>query len=171
MRNGSEEPVRERILAAATTAFSEHGYAQAGVKEICAQACVTTGALYNHFGGKSALYREVRARAEVRLLAGMVDAARGAVPGAKAVRAALLAAWDLAQAEGIARLFMQPAPQIGDTDLADFLYALWPWGPGAIGRVLLAAWRGALQESLTNPGPDTRLVLDGILRGLAGDLG
>ena len=157
-------------MAAATKAFAEHGYARVGVKAVCARAGVTTGALYHHFGGKPELYREVRKSEEARLMSVMADAARGAAPGARAVRLALLAAWDLAQAEGSQRLFSDPPAQAGADALSGFLQALWPWGPAAVGPVLTAAWLGALGDSLANPGGDARRVLDGILRGLAGDI-
>ncbi len=166
----SEAPARARILAAAAAVFAEQGYAKAGVKEICARAQVTTGALYHHFGGKPALYHEVLALSGSRLRAVMAEAADQAPPGARAVRAALLAAWDLVQADRSARLFLVQPAQAGDTATVDFLRGLWPWAPSAVAPVLLAAWRGALQEAMTDPEGDARLVLDGILRGLAGDI-
>ncbi len=158
-------------MVAATRAFAEQGYARVQVKAVCARAGVTTGALYHHFGGKPDLYHEVRKAQEARLSAAMADAARGAAPGARAVRLALLAAWDLTQAEGSQRLFAEPPAQAGSDALSGLVQALWPWAPAALGTVLIAAWLGALGDSLANPHGDARLVLDGILRGLAGDVG
>ncbi len=156
------------MLAAAAEAFAKAPYKRVGVHEVCAKAGVTTGALYHHFGGKPELYRAVRTQQETRLLAAMAEAAQGAAPGPKAVRAALLAAWDHVQADGTAQLFAVPGPR-GETAIGDFLHSLWPWGPEAVAAVLLGAWRGALAESLEHPGVDARLVLDGILRGLGAD--
>ncbi len=161
---------RERILAAAAKAFSQAPYERVGVYELCASAGVTTGALYHHFGGKPGLYRAVHALQESRLLDLMSDAANGMAPGPRAVRAALMAAWDHVQAQGAANFFAQSGPA-GDAAISSLLHRLWPWGPAAVAPVLVAAWRGALAEALSHPEGDARLVLDGILRGIAADRG
>ncbi len=164
--NGSS--ARERILAVAANAFSKTPYERVGVHELCASAGVTTGALYHHFGGKPGLYREVHARQEGRLLDRMREAAAGMAPGPRAVRAALMAAWDQVQSEGTANFFAQSGPA-GDAAISAFLHTLWPWGPAAVAPVLLAAWRGALAEALSHPEGDAGLVLEGILRGIAAE--
>lgn len=48
-----------RILDAATSEFSEHGYAGARMEIIARRAGVNKAALYYHVGDKSALYRKV----------------------------------------------------------------------------------------------------------------
>ncbi|PYC83768.1 TetR family transcriptional regulator [Streptomyces tateyamensis] len=50
---------RRAILEAAATVFAERGYAAATIAEILAQAGVTKGALYFHFGSKEELARGV----------------------------------------------------------------------------------------------------------------
>jgi AcrR family transcriptional regulator len=48
---------RGRILAAARTRFTAHGYSGASARDIAADAGVTIGAIFHHFGSKSALFR------------------------------------------------------------------------------------------------------------------
>jgi len=47
-----------RLLHAAAEVFAEKGYEKAGVAEIARRAGVTTGAIYNRFGGKAELLLE-----------------------------------------------------------------------------------------------------------------
>ena len=54
--------VPERLLAAATRLFAEHGYESTSVQEIVAVAGVTKGAMYHYFGSKDDLLYEVYAR-------------------------------------------------------------------------------------------------------------
>lgn len=55
---GDDDPLRERLLAAATEVFAEKGYAGAGVAEIARRAGVTTGAIYSRYSGKAELLAE-----------------------------------------------------------------------------------------------------------------
>lgn len=48
--------LRDRLIAAATEAFAEHGYKGAGLDGIAARAGVTKGGLYFHFAGKEELF-------------------------------------------------------------------------------------------------------------------
>ena len=48
-----------RLLAAARRTFAQQGYAASAMDAICAEAGVTRGALYHHFGGKEGLLLEV----------------------------------------------------------------------------------------------------------------
>src|SRR5437667_9277766 len=61
---------RQRLLAAATTLFAEHGFHGTTVREIAARAGVNVAAGNYHYGSKKALYLEVlRAQfAEIRAL-------------------------------------------------------------------------------------------------------
>ncbi len=47
---------RERILAAATEVFAEHGYAGASMGEIARRAGVVASVIYDHFGSKADLH-------------------------------------------------------------------------------------------------------------------
>lgn len=50
---------REVILRVATEVFAIHGYDRASMREIATGARVTTPVLYDHFGSKTDLYRQV----------------------------------------------------------------------------------------------------------------
>jgi len=64
---------RARLLAAARTAFAQHGFDGASVRDITAAAGVNLGAITYHFGSKEALYHEV-----LRVLVGpVVEIMRG----------------------------------------------------------------------------------------------
>ena len=48
-----------RLVASARRAFAEHGYGDTSMDALCAEAGVTRGALYHHFGGKEGLLEAV----------------------------------------------------------------------------------------------------------------
>jgi AcrR family transcriptional regulator len=51
----SDDPTRDRLVAAAAAVFAEKGYDRAGVQEIARRAGFTTGAIYGRFRGKAEL--------------------------------------------------------------------------------------------------------------------
>lgn len=53
------EETRATLLATARSVFSEHGYADTSMDDLTAQAGLTRGALYHHFGGKQGLLAAV----------------------------------------------------------------------------------------------------------------
>jgi AcrR family transcriptional regulator len=58
-RPADDRGTRELILAAATRRFAQVGYGKTSIKEIAAEAGVSTGPVYHHFGSKAALFREI----------------------------------------------------------------------------------------------------------------
>ena len=50
---------RAKLIAAARKAFGERGYAEASMDEFTAEAGLTRGALYHHFGDKKGLFEAV----------------------------------------------------------------------------------------------------------------
>lgn len=54
-----ERETKENLIASARVEFMENGYARASLRKICANAGVTTGALYFFFEGKEDLFRAV----------------------------------------------------------------------------------------------------------------
>lgn len=54
---------RERLIAAATRWFAEHGFRNVTVRDICRDAGANVAAVNYHFDGKLGLYREVVRRA------------------------------------------------------------------------------------------------------------
>jgi AcrR family transcriptional regulator len=58
-REAQGDATRLALLAAARQLFGEKGYAATSIEEIAAQAGVTKGAVYHHFGGKGDLFQDV----------------------------------------------------------------------------------------------------------------
>lgn len=54
-----ERETREKLIASGRKEFLEKGYAKASLRKICADAGVTTGALYFIFEGKEDLFRAI----------------------------------------------------------------------------------------------------------------
>src|SRR3954451_18091982 len=50
---------RAKLIAAARKAFGEKGYAEASMDDFTAEAGLTRGALYHHFGDKKGLFEAV----------------------------------------------------------------------------------------------------------------
>lgn len=71
---------RAALLDAARDAFVRHGYTDANIADVVAQAGASVGTLYHHFGGKAdlylALFEAYQSRQEERA-SGAVRAARG----------------------------------------------------------------------------------------------
>jgi len=78
------EETRASLLATARRVFSEHGYAATSMDDLTAQAGLTRGALYHHFGDKkgllAAVVAQLDAETDVRLQA-ISDAADDAWDG------------------------------------------------------------------------------------------
>ena len=56
---GADRETKEKLLASAKTEFMEKGYAKASLRKICANAGVTTGALYFFFNDKEDLLKNL----------------------------------------------------------------------------------------------------------------
>ena len=54
-----DQQTRERLLGAAAKLFSERGYKETGVREICAEAGANVAAINYHFRDKWGLYKEL----------------------------------------------------------------------------------------------------------------
>ena len=54
-----DKTIDRRILNAAKEEFLEKGYMKASLRRICADAGVTTGALYNRYAGKDELFQAI----------------------------------------------------------------------------------------------------------------
>lgn len=70
MRRTKEEAeiTRQNLLTHALSVFSRHGYAETRLEDIAAEAQVTRGAIYHHFGSKAELYNAMVTEASGRAL-------------------------------------------------------------------------------------------------------
>lgn len=59
VRVKEERETKEKLIASARAEFMEKGYAKASLRKICANAGVTTGALYFFFADKEDLFRAI----------------------------------------------------------------------------------------------------------------
>jgi AcrR family transcriptional regulator len=76
MTRAGQQPVPQRLLAAATRLFAERGYDRTSVQDIVEAAGVTKGALYHYFGSKDDLLHEIYGRL-LRLQQERLDACAG----------------------------------------------------------------------------------------------
>lgn len=70
MRRTKEEAeiTRQNLLTHALSVFSRHGYAETRLEDIAAEARVTRGAIYHHFGSKAELYNAMVTEASGRAI-------------------------------------------------------------------------------------------------------
>lgn len=68
-KEANVEATRAALLTAARKNFARFGYSRAETGKIAADARVTTGALYHHFGSKKKLFQAVAEQIEVEILA------------------------------------------------------------------------------------------------------
>lgn len=86
---------RGRLLAAARTAFTAHGYHGTTMDTVCAVAEVTKPVLYRHFPTKTALYRAVVLNYLDALGHRLREAAEAATTGSDRVRGTVEVLFDL----------------------------------------------------------------------------
>ena len=101
---------RAELIAVARAHFGASGFAVAEVGLIAAQAGVTTGAIYHHFGSKQGLFVAVAETIEAELLA-VAASAVGPDPWTQ-LRTALHALIDFCVAPDIRRILLIEAPQV-----------------------------------------------------------
>jgi TetR/AcrR family transcriptional regulator, regulator of cefoperazone and chloramphenicol sensitivity len=82
----NDAATRDRLLAAGTRLFAEHGFENVTVRDICAEASANVAAINYHFDGKAGLYMEVL-RTAVGIMRGtteeMIRAGQGLAPEAQ----------------------------------------------------------------------------------------
>lgn len=116
MRKRSEkvEETRSKLIETARKAFAEKGYAKASMDDITAEAGLTRGALYHHFGDKKGLLQAVVDQIDSEMAA----RARQTATQAESV-------WEGLLAEGIAYIEMALNPEVQRIVLLD--------GPAVLG--------------------------------------
>jgi len=102
----------EKLIRAAREAFARDGYAAASMEALTAEAGLTRGALYHHFGGKEGLLEAVVRRIDAEV-GERVEAAWDAVPDRRAaLRAACDAYLDCALDPATQRILFIDAPAV-----------------------------------------------------------
>ena len=98
-RPPAEEAKREDIIAAALTLFRERGIKATTIREIAAEAGVTSGALYRHFDSKVSLAQALFEDCADRMTASLRQAAEGASDPCEALAGTTRALLEFSQAE------------------------------------------------------------------------
>lgn len=143
-----------KLIATALTQFGAHGFAGVNVADIAREAGVTTGALYHHFGSKTALWGIVRADVEQRVI-DRIEGAAAVVPihALPDLAPAILVGFDYLVRTEYARLLAEPAhpdaaaDEPEDDRVANLIDELLQGTGAAVGRYVAAAWRAALLHS------------------------
>ncbi|MEH1130394.1 TetR/AcrR family transcriptional regulator [Micromonospora sp. CPCC 206061] len=157
---------KARLVDQALTEFGERGFAAVGVTELARGADVTIGSLYHHFGSKVGLYTVVREDVEQRVLDRMEGAA---AIRPKDLGGVLLVAFDYLVRAGFARLLAEPHPERTADPVEAFLATLADRDGTPVSRLLIAAWRAALDAAADamrdgqDPAP-VRAALRGLIR-------
>src|SRR5712692_1813285 len=142
---------KAKLIAAGIRQFSEFGFDGVDVDSVAAEAGVTTGSLYHHFQSKKAFYGALRDDMTRRILDRMEAVVESFVPE-RAVKAALLAAYDGVLRIKAGKLLTEPDPRNGIDAIAAFLGELAAKSgmivPEILGVVLAAALRAALMQAL-----------------------
>src|SRR6266498_4963535 len=86
-RISADVPTRDALIAGAATVFARSGFQAASLREIAAEAGMTTGAVYSNFDGKADLFLAVLEEKIDPRLDVMYEAARHAPPGGVGARA------------------------------------------------------------------------------------
>jgi AcrR family transcriptional regulator len=88
VRDEVAAPVAERLVAAATRLFAEHGYDATTVQDVVAAAGVTKGAMYHYFDSKDALLYEIYHRLLAMQSARLQEISAGPGDAGRRLRAA-----------------------------------------------------------------------------------
>lgn len=100
-RHDNAAATRDALLAAGRRQFGAAGFEAASVAELCAEAAVTTGALYYHFGDKKGLFAGVAEDLDRAMVALTGRAAQAATAAGAGPWDAFLAACDAFVAAGL----------------------------------------------------------------------
>ncbi len=157
---------KAKLIAAGLRQFSQDSYEEVDVDSVAAEAGVTTGSLYHHFQSKKGFYGVLRDDMTRRVLDRM-EAVAEIVPPERAVKAALLAAYDGVLRIKAGRLLAEPDPRGEEDAIAQYLGELASRNghfPVAVtlGLLLAAALRAALTEAL-NGHTEAREALESLL--------
>jgi AcrR family transcriptional regulator len=112
LRDEHVEATKRAVLDAARRRFGERGFGGTSLDDVAADAGVTKGALYHHFGSKERLFLRVYDEVEAELSAeGMAGAADASDP-VDALRRAFAAFLDRALDPAVQRIAILDAPSV-----------------------------------------------------------
>lgn len=106
------EGTRSRLIAAGRRAFAGKGYAEASMDDFTAEAGLTRGALYHHFGGKAGLFEAVMHQIDAEMAERLKDVAPRAATPWQAFIDENLAYLELALDPEIQRIVLRDGPAV-----------------------------------------------------------
>ncbi|HEX9522537.1 MAG TPA: TetR/AcrR family transcriptional regulator [Reyranella sp.] len=106
------QATRLRIVATATTLFSELGYEATSIEAVLRESSVSRGALYHHFDSKDALFEAVLEAIEADLAQAAIAASRDIADPAKALRTGCDIFLDLTQTKKVRQIVLVDAPAV-----------------------------------------------------------
>lgn len=106
------ERTRDEILRIATRRFAESGYAGVALEDLVAEAGLTRGALYHHFGSKQGLFAAVVERAQFAVADAVEQAADAAAPPLDAFLAGCRAFLEASLAPEVRRILLVDGPAV-----------------------------------------------------------
>lgn len=152
---------RAELLQSARRAFGASGYLSASIETIAADAGLTTGAVYHHFGGKLGLFEAVARSVEQEIVDAVVRAA--GVDGAALDRFAggVGAMLDCAEDPAVSRIVFVEAPTVLGPDRWREIEKEYAFG------MLLEGFRGVALSLMADWSPDVAapLVLGAMTEG------
>ena len=101
-----------RLVAAARTSFARDGYAATSMDALCAEAGVTRGALYHHFGGKEGLLEAVVGQIDAEIGERLDDINQRHADPWEGFRACCHGWLDQALDPEVQRVFLKDAPAV-----------------------------------------------------------
>lgn len=106
------EATRSRLIAAGRRAFAAKGYAEASMDDFTAEAGLTRGALYHHFGGKAGLFEAVMHQIDAEMAERLADVAKRAATPWQAFIDENLAYLEMALDPEIQRIVLRDGPAV-----------------------------------------------------------
>lgn len=106
------ERTREEILRIATRRFAESGYAGVALEDLVAEAGLTRGALYHHFGSKHGLFAAVVERAQFAVAEAVERAAAADAAPLEAFLAGCRAFLEASLGPGVRRILLVDGPAV-----------------------------------------------------------
>ena len=191
LRDEHVDSTRRALLDAARRRFGASGFGGTTLDQVAADARVTKGALYHHFGSKEQLFLRVYDEVEGELSARSMEAATAATDPVEAIQRGFAAFLDLALDPVVQRIALLDAPSVLGTaaklevDARHSLAAvraavelgiaegrLTPLDPGATAQLLIAACSQAalliaMADDPVAARTDVGAALDRLITGLA----
>jgi AcrR family transcriptional regulator len=111
-REINRQATRAAILRAARKLFAKHGYAGTPLESIVRAAKVTTGAVYDHFGDKKALFQAVAEGAELEILERLGSATKDAPDAWSRLVTGTMAMLEICSEPDIRQIVFVDAPNV-----------------------------------------------------------